>query len=179
MYSVTLSAPQALPTLEHTSTLGALTSVSCPDRPIPASEVDLNELSTSASSTCSRPDQVIPALQPLEERSTKPRTIEKSSSPNANLWRQPLPDFKIGSTTAERPPPLAHCVGFGLGQAKVSAKRTTSSPNKQEESADESTMDSIQWVFDNLGTITSNRVTTSTRTPYENPTNDIALPETQ
>ena len=64
-------APEALPMLEHSSTPEALTSVSCLDRPIHAPEVDLNDLTTSSSSTCSRPDQVIPALQPLDVDGTK------------------------------------------------------------------------------------------------------------
>ena len=43
---------------------------------------------------------------------------------NATLWRQPLSDSEIGSTSTGNPSPYAQYVGLGLDQAKVSGKRS-------------------------------------------------------
>ena len=116
---------QLSPMLEHKSIPEALTPVSCLDRPIHAPEVDLNDLTTSSSSTSSRPDQVIPALQPLDAYGTKFDTgdyLEDTQTTYYVTTNLPLSAPK-GQTGPSPSLSIAQCDGFkgnqgdGMGSA--------------------------------------------------------------
>ena len=105
---------QLSPMLEHKSISEALTPVSCLDRPIHAPEVDLNDLTTSSSSTCSRPDQVIPALQPLDVDGTKFDTrdyLEKETKAHHAATHLSL-SAPNGQTGPSPSLSIAQCDGF-------------------------------------------------------------------
>ena len=93
-----------------------LTPVSCPDRTTLATgfDLDLNDLTTSSSSTSSWPDQVIPALQPLDAYGTKFDTGDYLEDTQATYYvttNLPLSAPK-GQTGPSPSLSIAQCDGF-------------------------------------------------------------------
>ena len=132
---VTLSCTNAHPTCtssctaprhEKSPSVGkSLTPVSCLDRHISASEVDLNDLSTLSSSTCPRPDQVIPALQHLEvdEVKTDDRLEEEAKAFSADIYPSlPAPNGQTGPSFS---PSLAQYAGFEGNREDGGETKTT------------------------------------------------------
>ena len=110
-----------------TSVEQLLTPVSCPDRTTLATgfDLDLNDLTTSSSSTSSWPDQVIPALQPLDAYGTKFDTgdyLEDTQTTYYVTTNLPLSAPK-GQTGPSPSLSIAQCDGFkgnqgdGMGSA--------------------------------------------------------------
>ena len=173
---------QLSPMLEHKSISEALTPVSCLDRLIHAPEVDLNDLTTSSSSTCSRPDQVIPALQPLDVDGTKFDTrdyLEKETKAHHAATHLSL-SAPNGQTGPSPSLSIAQCDGFegnqgdGMGSADPSGhiymgpmgpvEAQSSTTTQANESNRVTTSTRTTSVSEEERTTTSNRVTTSTRT---------------
>ena len=99
-----------------TSVEQLLTPVSCPDRTTLATgfDLDLNDLTTSSSSTSSWPDQVIPALQPLDAYGTKFDTgdyLEDTQTTYYVTTNLPLSAPK-GQTGPSPSLSIAQCDGF-------------------------------------------------------------------